>query len=199
MEDIRKMTDEEQTIYIKNHPLYLTLNPDIALHQSKLNRIREVYEILEACKNKKSLKQMEEEKKAIYEQYDSSDEDESVIEERCKRIAMVEYGNISHQELEDIINEKDSLMYWIIEPKNNAIVSAKNKVNAFEKTKERLLRDLKEQDRQKEIELKQEQKQRVIELKEQEKLKKLREKEEATKKKLEIQLKVLQLKAEGML
>lgn len=192
MEDIRKMTDEEQTIYIKNHPLYLTLNPDIALHKSKLKRIGEVFKILEACKNKKSLKQMEEEKKAIYEQYDSSDEDESVIEERCKRIAMVEYGNISHQELENIINEKDSLQSWIINPKNHAIVSAKNLVNAFEKTKERLLRDLKEQDKQKEIELKQE-------LKEQEKLKKLREKEEATKKKLEIQLKVLQLKAEGML
>jgi hypothetical protein len=177
MEDIRTLSDEEQTIYIKNHPLYLVLNPDIALHQSKLNRIREVYEILDACKNKKSLKQMEEEKKKIYEQYNSDEEDEAVIEERCKKIAMVEYGNISNQELEDLINEKDSLMYWIIDPKNHAIVSAKNKVRAFERTKERILRDLKEQDRQKLIELK----------------------EEAKKKKLEIQLKVLQLKAEGML
>jgi hypothetical protein len=177
MEDIRTMTDEEQTIYIKDHPLYLVLNPDIALHQSKLNRSREVYEILEACKNKKSLKQIEEEKKKIYEEYNSDEEDESVIEERCKKISMVEYGNISNQELEDLINEKESLMYWIIDPKNHAIVSAKNRVRAFERTKERILRDLKEQDRQKKIELK----------------------EEAKKKKMEIQLKVLQLKAEGML
>jgi len=186
-QDFRTMTDEQQRNYVRNHPLYLILNPDIALHQSKLNRSREVYDILDACKNKKSLKQIEEEKKKIYEEYNSDEEDEGVIEERCKRIAMVEYGNISYEELENLITEKEQLMYWIINPKNHAIVSAKNREAAFERTKERLIKDLKEQDKQK-----------AIELKEQEKNKKIQEKEEAIKKKFEFQLRVLQLKAEAM-
>lgn len=174
--DFRMMNDEEQRIYVRNHPLYLILNPDIALHQSKLKRSKEVFEILEACKNQKSVKQIEEEKKKIYEQYNSDEEDEHIVEERCKKIAMLEYGNISRQELEDLCNEKEQLMYWIVNPKNHAIVSAKNREAAFERTKDRILKDLKEQDKQKAIEMK----------------------EEAKKKKLELQLRVLQLKAEAM-
>jgi hypothetical protein len=195
---LKDMTDEESREYVINHPFYLLLNPDIKLYESKRLRYLEINEILESNRTKKSEKEINVLKNKIAAEYETDEEDDKLLDEKEKRIKLLDYCNSSNSEIEALLNEKELIMHWLLNKKNHEIMSALNREAAYQRTKERLLSDQKSEEKQKEIQLKEQAKQKEIQLKEQAKQKAIQLKDEAKQKKLDLQLKVLQLKAEAM-
>jgi hypothetical protein len=195
---LKDMTDEESREYVINHPFYLLLNPDIKLYESKRLRYLEINEILESNRTKKSEKEINVLKNKIAAEYETDEEDDKLLDEKEKRIKLLDYCNSSNSEIEALLDEKELLMYWLLNKKNHEIMSPSNREAAYQRTKDRLLSDQKSEEKQKEIQLKEQAKQKEIQLKEEAKQKAIQLKEEAKQKKLDLQLKVLQLKAEAM-
>jgi hypothetical protein len=179
VKDIRLMNEIQTREYIKKHKWFIEADPEMADYRQKEDRYNQVRDILENSKSTKTITQIEEETKAIQDEYsDNEDESEESMSERLRRIDALNY-NYSKDELDKLIIEKDDLLHYLNDSFHQKKGSFERHAKLREKIRTKMMDHLEAVDKKKQMD----------EMKEADSLEKL----ERQKQELELKIKLLEL------
>ena len=179
VKDIRLMNEIQTREYIKTHKWFIDADTEMADYRAKEARYIEIDYILENSKSTKTITQIEQETKAIQDEYsDNEDESEEIMSERLRRIEALKY-NYSKDELEKLIMEKDDLLHYLNDPFHQKKGSSERHSKLREKIRTKMIDHLEAIDKKK----------RMEEMKEADSIEKL----ERQKQELELKIKLLEL------